>query len=105
MASKAGTRAVPIGDAVRQFIERSGLKRRFPRKGLSDAWRAAAGADVARRSRVLGLNARGQLSVEISGAALLGEVNGFRKAEILEKFRAEMPGLGVRDLVVRPGKF
>jgi hypothetical protein len=105
MRKEGPPRPVAIGQAMREFLDRSGLKRRFPRRGLSEAWCAAAGPEVARRSRVLGLNARGELRVEVAGAALFVEVAGFRKPQILERLRAEMPDTPVRDLVVRHGTF
>ncbi len=82
-AAQAGPR--PIGDLMAQVL-RAASPRRRELEGLAEAWSRAAGPDVARRSRPIGLRG-GELTVGFESAALRQEVECFRKEEILRALR------------------
>ncbi|MBI4563627.1 MAG: DUF721 domain-containing protein [Planctomycetes bacterium] len=64
---------------------------------LSEAWGRAAGPDVARRSRVIGMN-RDTLTVAVESAPLRQELETFRKPELLARVRAEFPRRNIANL-------
>lgn len=86
-----------IGDLVAELMRSP----RFPRPGeaaeLEEAWARAAGPELARRSRPLGLRG-GELTVAFESAAVRQEVESFRRGEILARLRAECPGRRIAAL-------
>lgn len=73
-----------------EVMKSSAVAKRGEMAELSGAWIRAAGADVARRSRPLGLRG-GELTVGFESPALRQEVESFRKTEILARLREELP--------------
>jgi hypothetical protein len=95
-------RARPIGELVGEAMR--GLRRRpaaASPEALQEAWARAAGAPAAAASRVVGWRA-GVLTVATDSPALRSELVSFRKPELLERLREELP-VTVSDLSVRLG--
>lgn len=85
---KAGARR--IGELLDELMKSPAIPRPGDSAALAEAWARAAGPEVARRSRPLGLR-RGELTVGFESAAVRQEVESFRKAQILSRLRAEYP--------------
>ncbi|HTF56194.1 MAG TPA: DUF721 domain-containing protein [Planctomycetota bacterium] len=89
--------ARPIGDLLAGVLRAFGPRRRDELYEMTEAWSRAAGPEVARRSRVVGMN-RDTLTVAVESASLRQEIESFRRPEILARFRTEYPGRKVADL-------
>jgi len=74
------------------------------RDAIFDAWRAAAGAELASEARPTTLR-KGVLTIEVRSAALLHELEGFRRDELLDRFLAAAPRGRVTGLRFRLGVF
>ena len=92
----AGPRS--IGDLITELMRATAAPRRKEMLELSDAWRRAAGPDVARRSRPLSLGKGGQLTVTFDSSALRQEVQAFRKEEILARMKEAFPARRIATL-------
>ncbi len=79
-----------IGQFLPGVLKDIGPRRREELGQLTEAWSRAAGPEVARRSRVVGLN-RDTLTVSVESAALRQELESFRRDDILARLRAEYP--------------
>ena len=88
----------PISGLMAELLKTSAGPKRRELMELSEAWARAAGPDVARRSRPLGLGKGGQLTVGFESSALRQEIQAFRKDEILGRLRAEYPGRRIASL-------
>ena len=90
-----------LRDIIGRYLDRTGLGRRLQYAELEAVWRKLLGeaADHTRLDAV-----RNDVAVfVVDNAALLAELNNFRKAELLDGLRAELKGLALRDLKFRPG--
>jgi len=74
------------------------------RDAIFDAWRHAAGDDLAAETRPATLR-KGVLTVEVRSAALLHELEGFRRDELLGRFLTAAPAGRVTGLRFRLGVF
>ncbi len=92
----AGARA--IGELIAEVMKATAAPKRKEMLELSEAWRRAAGPEVARRSRPLSLGRGGQLTVSFESSALRQEIQSFRKAEILARMQAEFPARRIAAL-------
>jgi hypothetical protein len=63
-------------DAMRNFLESSGLARQMRQWPVFEAWSEALGRDLARRARGVHF-ARGELCVEVDSSAHLHELMNF----------------------------
>lgn len=90
----SGPRA--IGDLMSEILKVAAPRRR-ELDLLGEAWGRAAGADVARRSRPIGLKG-GELTVGFESAAMRQEVENFRKAEILKALQKAYPASRIAKL-------
>ena len=63
-------------DAVRQFLEQSGLGAKLRDEPVYRAWHEAVGEALARRARAVDFR-RGELIVEVGSAAQQAELTGF----------------------------
>ena len=86
-----------LGDVVREFLEVSGLSRRAELAHIEMAWRKVGGPDVATRTRLLGVN-RYVVTIEVGSPALLAELSGFRKRDLVARLAVELPGQLVKDI-------
>jgi len=71
---------------------------------LFAAWGRVVGEEIAKHARVCGLY-RHVLRVEVDSAAMLQEIAGLRKREILARLADELPGVHIGDLKVTLGRF
>lgn len=87
----------PLGDLIREYMEVSGLSRRAELAHVETAWRKVAGPEVASRTRLLGVK-RYVVTIEVGSPALLSELTGFKKADLVRRMQAELPDQLVKDL-------
>jgi hypothetical protein len=87
-----------IGELMAELLKQTAAPRRRELVELCDAWARAAGPEVARRSRPLGLGKGGRLTVGFESSALRHEVQSFRKAELLAKMQREFTLRRIADL-------
>jgi hypothetical protein len=83
-------------------MEARGFGRQKGRRELEAAWVAAVGDSLAGQTRVAGLR-RGVLRVSVAHSALLEELAGYRRAELLRAVQATGAALGVKDLRFQVG--
>jgi hypothetical protein len=74
------------------------------RDAILEAWRQAAGDELAAETRPSGLR-KGILTIEVRSAALLHELEGFRRDELLDRFLSAAPAGRVTGLRFRLGVF
>jgi len=86
-----------LGDFLPGILRTAGPRARDEMYELTEAWASAAGAEVARCSRVVGMN-RDTLTVAVESAALRQEIESFRRPEILARIRAAFPRRKIADL-------
>ncbi len=91
----------PIGNILSELMARRGYARVIAAGITAEAWREAAGAALARHSRV-GQSRRGVLDVLVANSTLAQEL-GFQKQAILARLRSLQPDEDIRDLKVRVG--
>jgi hypothetical protein len=91
----------PIAAVLSRMM--GGLRPAARRGGIAETWAAAAG-DLAAETKPASLQ-RGVLTVEVRSAALLAELEGFRKDELLARL-LDAEGSGrIRGLRFRLGVF
>lgn len=98
MSGSRGPR--PIGEALAELISLRGWARVSANEDLERLWGEVAGEAVAERTRV-GTIKRGVLQVAVDNSALLSELAGFRKGELLAGLNERAPELRLRDLRFR----
>jgi hypothetical protein len=91
-----------LADVLGRLFTSRGWGRKNDRLRLESAWLDAAGAELQKDTRVLGLK-RGVLEVEVRNAVLLGELTQFHKRGLLGKLRKALTGVTLTDLKFRAG--
>jgi hypothetical protein len=86
----------PIGELLTDYLRACGLEDVERARRMVDSWRAAVSPEVFRHTRLLRVR-EGVVHVGVSSSALLFELEGFRREEILAGLR-ERPGGYVRDV-------
>jgi hypothetical protein len=86
-----------IGDLLQGILRDVNPRRRGGLFELTEAWCRAAGPEVARRSRIVGL-VGDALTISVESAALRQELETFRKEEILARMRQEFPAKRIATL-------
>ena len=86
-----------VSKALSELIALRGFARVQGDAQLQADWDQAAGAEVARHTRVGGIS-RGTLQVLVANPALLAELNGFHKAAILLALQQTRPEYKVKNL-------
>jgi predicted nucleic acid-binding Zn ribbon protein len=90
-----------IGNVLSELMSRRGYARVQSAAAYDGAWREAAGALVAKYTRV-GLLRRGTLEVVVANSTLVQEL-GFQKRTLLNKLAALLPDEGIENLRFRVG--
>lgn len=91
--------AEPVGDVIRRWVRRSGVLRVSDQERVWDAWRGALGAEAC-HTRLESLKNH-VATVVVDSSALLSELRGFRKQELLGALRREVRTYFVRDIRFR----
>lgn len=86
-----------VSKALSELISLRGFARVQGDAQLQAAWDQAAGPDIAPLTKVGGLS-RGTLQVLVANPALLAELNGFHKTNILQLLKQTRPEYKVKQL-------
>jgi len=78
---------VEIGDALRQYLRRAGLKSRLDQASAVDDWAAVVGPQIARVTSADGVSPDGMLRVRVASSAWMQELQ-LQSPEILRKLGA-----------------
>jgi len=103
MASAARRTIHTLREAIASFMEFSGLGRQTLQDRLGRAWCEVVGAETAKHTRLARTIRRGVLLVQVDSSALLAELSGFRKAEILTALREKVTTKYIEDLRFKLG--
>jgi predicted nucleic acid-binding Zn ribbon protein len=90
-----------LRDILARYLDRSGLSRHLQHAELQRAWCEMLG-EAAEHTRLDAVR-KDVVTFVVDNAALLAELNNFRKAELLAGLQAQVKGLFVRELRFRPG--
>jgi len=87
-----------LREAIASFMERSGLSRQTLQDQVSRTWCEIVGVETAKHTRLSRSIRRGVLQVEVDSPALLSELSGFRKADILRQLQEQIKRKHIEDL-------
>jgi predicted nucleic acid-binding Zn ribbon protein len=90
-----------IGDVLAGLMARRGYARLQSGSSCADAWREAAGENIASCTRATQVR-RGVLEVWVGNSTMVQEI-GFCKAALLERLAQLLPDEKIRDLRLRVG--
>lgn len=90
-----------LRDIIGRYLDRAGLSRHLQADEVRRVWEQLLG-EAAEHARLDSLRGGVALFV-VDSAALLSELNNFRKAELLAGLQGEVKGLFIRDIKFRPG--
>ena len=90
-----------LKDILGRYLDSSGLTRRLQYAELQAAWEALLG-DQAAHTRLDSVR-KDVACFVVGSAALLAELNNFRKAELVEGLQRQVKGMFIRDIRFRPG--
>ena len=99
---KRGGAPEPIADVLSRVLK--GVRPATRRGGIADTWAEVAGEELGTSTRPATLKA-GVLTVEVSSTALLAELNGFRRTELLAKLLSIETTGRITELRFRLGAF
>ncbi|MCE9568235.1 MAG: DUF721 domain-containing protein [Planctomycetes bacterium] len=91
-----------IADILGRLFMSRGWGRKNDRMRLESAWADAAGPELMKSTRVLGLK-RGVLEVDVRNAVMLSELTQFHKRGLLAKLRKVLVGVTLTDIKFRAG--
>lgn len=80
-----------LGDVVTRLVALRGYAQSGGQRQLERMWRHAAGEEIGRTTRVLGLK-NGTLMIGVGSSALLSELAAFHKQDLLQKVRSGSEG-------------
>ena len=89
-----------IGNAIQRLIRTRGLLERSATDVLNDAWKQAAGPELARHSRAVKIR-DGILEVAVTNSAALQEIHSYHQESILNLLQTKLPDSGIRALRCR----
>lgn len=92
-----GTGPHALADVLGELFLARGYGRARSAADLERAWEQVSGASLSGLTRVVGLR-RGVLTVAVAHPALLDELMGFRRRELLQGLQASLPERGIREL-------
>ena len=93
----AGRDPERLGDVLLRAVVRPARRNRSLLGRAVRKWELVAGGQVVAHSRPRALR-RGLLTVEVDSSALLAELSGLRRAELVRRLAGEPEPLGVRDV-------
>lgn len=91
-----------IADILGRLFTSRGWGRKNDRLLLESAWTEAAGEQLIKDTRVMGVK-RGVLEIEVRNAVLIQELTQFHKRGLLGKLRKLLPGMTLTDIKFRAG--
>ncbi len=105
MGADAGRRPVrTLREALAGYLESSGLDRVAVTDQIGRAWVEVLGPEIAKHTRLARTLRKNVLDVVVDSPAVLQELKGFRKAEILEGLRARVKRQYIEDIRFKLGE-
>jgi hypothetical protein len=92
-----------VASILQRVLKKADLHPRRKR-GIADTWARAVGEELAAQTHPSRLS-RGELVVDVGNSALLHELEGFRKQELLDQVLATDDSGRIRGLRFRLGVF
>ena len=92
-----------LGEALEMFMKSSGLANAATSDQIGRAWLEILGPETARHTRLSRTIKKGVLQVEVDSPSLLGELSGFRRAEILQGLRERVKRRFIEDIRFKLG--
>ena len=102
--NRGASDAESIGTILSRVMRDVNPGPRRRKSGVQRAWERAAGTELAVETRPVTLR-RGVLTVEVRASALLHELDGFRRKELLDRLLEEDATGRITGLRFRPGVF
>ena len=93
---------VPVGNVVAEILSRNGLGRPRSTEQRDAVWRNVIGEELAGMT-CCGIVRRGRLDVIVANSTLMQELT-FRKSELVEGLKQQLPELEVQDIRFRIGQ-
>ncbi len=90
----------PIAEVLSRLFTQRGWGRPQQQRCLEDAWRQAAGEEIAARTQVVSLK-RGVLEIQVADGILVQELAGFRKRQLLTAMQMKVEAGKIKDLRFR----
>ncbi len=91
---------MPLGDALSEYLDSSGVLRRKKAGPALAAWDEAVGPELAQKARAVSFR-RGELIVEVDNTALLSELRGFAAEDLRTRADALLEGGTIRKLTFK----
>ena len=91
----------PLGDALASFLRGANLDQRMRERAVYGAWRAALGPALAERAEPVRFE-RGELTVEVASAVLLGELVNFTGERHRRDANARLGGDRIKSVSFKP---
>jgi predicted nucleic acid-binding Zn ribbon protein len=91
-----------IADVLGRLFTSRGWGRKNDRQRLEAAWADAAGEEILKNTRVLGMK-RGVLEIDVRNAVLMSELTQYHKRALLVKLRTALLGVTLIDIKFRAG--
>lgn len=91
----------PLGDALAGFLRGSHLDERMRERAVFGAWRATLGPALAERAVAVRFQ-RGELTVEVTGSALLGELTSFTGERHRRAANTRLGGDRIQSICFKP---
>lgn len=91
---------MPLGDAVQEYLDGTGLLRRKQASPAIEAWKEAAGPELCERARAVSFR-RGELLVEVDSPALLSELRGFAAEDLRTRADALLTEVRIRKITFK----
>jgi predicted nucleic acid-binding Zn ribbon protein len=79
------------------LVSSTNLRQMFRNRNVYSKWAEAAGEELAKQTRVAGLQ-RGRLTVECSSQVLAAELSAFRKAELIARLKELLGNATIEDI-------
>ncbi len=96
--------AEKLGDLIKPMLKQLKVIGRRVGRDLHEAWLEVAGPDLSRRTRLSSFRS-GQVVVDVDSAALLHELQNFRRGDLLARLRERLPRPHISELRFRLGAF
>lgn len=93
-----------VGNLAKNLLKNLGLEGSSKNRRINDAWKTAAGPEIAGHTRAVRLR-NNVLTVEADSSALAAELNGFEKEALLERLAGVAGNLAILDLKFRIRRF
>ncbi len=90
----------PLAKLLSDLTALRGIARVGGANQLADIWSHAAGSDIARETRPLGIK-RGVLIVGVANAPLMSELVSYHRGTLLETLKRNHPDLKIRNIKFR----